>query len=578
MHYRISATLCILLAGAWLPASAGMPPKREVRAVWIATAAGLDWPRSLDPREQQSSLRAMIDNLRALHFNTIFFQVRARGDAYYRSTYDPWAENLTGTFGKDPGWDPLQLVIDEAHRAGMEVHAWFNVFKVRNGAPAVLPEHYPRSMIHWCSQYRKEVWLDPGNPAVRQYLLADALELISRYDLDGINFDYLRYPGRDFLDAESYQRYGRGIPRDEWRRQNLTAFVSEFYDRATAIKPMLKIGSSPLGQPEDVGNALGSVSLYYQDAAQWVRLGKQDYLSPQLYWGLQETPGRPSFLKLLALWEERCPGRQIYAGIGAYRPDVTRELGAQIDSVRTTGADGEAFFRYENIADAPALRSRFATPAFIPPMPWKDSVRLSPPANLAVTEMTPGIFQLEWTPPPAGTDGDAPRSYAIYRSATPRIQYDDPRSIVAITPGSRNFYIDTVKVPSGVTFSYAVSAFDRGNNESGPSAPGSGIIKEVLAMKRKLVNITSLSAAIQRRAGLPNFISYKLGARTKVSLTISQLRDDGSDTLWASLVEGLQEGGTYVVGLGAGRFLPGRYLVRLSTGDNTIEQPIELPR
>jgi uncharacterized lipoprotein YddW (UPF0748 family) len=144
-------------------------PKREFRAVWLTTAAGLDWPRTTVPAEQQASLRAIVRTLRQQNFNAVFFQVRARGDAYYRSGLEPWAENLTGTLGRDPGWDPLQFLLDEAHQAGIEVHAWFNVFKIRGPGPVPVtaPLHISRLHPAWTVPAEGQLWLDPGIPEAR---------------------------------------------------------------------------------------------------------------------------------------------------------------------------------------------------------------------------------------------------------------------------------------------------------------------------------------------------------------------------------------------------------------------------
>jgi uncharacterized lipoprotein YddW (UPF0748 family) len=227
-------------------AAAQLPPlpKREVRAVWLTTASGLDWPKTTDRAEQQTSLREIVRRLKQYNFNTIFFQIRSRGDAYYRSAYEPWAENLTGTLGKDPGWDPLAFLINEAHEAGIEVHGWVNVYKVRaNGqVPLTTPPHVSRAHPGWVFTYHGEGWLDPGIPETGTYLLNVVMDIVHKYDIDGINFDYLRYPGRDFSDNDSYRKYGLGVPREKWRKANLDRFVGECYDRLTAIRPCSRSG------------------------------------------------------------------------------------------------------------------------------------------------------------------------------------------------------------------------------------------------------------------------------------------------------------------------------------------------
>jgi uncharacterized lipoprotein YddW (UPF0748 family) len=373
---------------------------REVRAVWIATAAGLDWPPAGNPAFQQASLRRFVEALHSSGFTTIFFQVRARGDSYYRSQYEPWAENLTGALGRDPGWDPLASLLIEAHSRGMDVHAWFNVFKIRGPAPVFpsAPLHVSLAHPDWCVTHNDELWLDPGLPEVRTYLMAVALDLIRRYPLDGVNFDFIRYPGRSFDDTRSWRTYGRGGDRDEWRRKNIDTFVEEFYRRATLQRPILRVGSAPLGLYDDdpPSGAGGGYSSVFQDSRGWISRGWHDYLSPQMYWNLGVTRGDPDFAALSTEWARHGGGRHVYAGIAAYKEDVRRELPLQIDAARAAGLQGQAFFRLQHVLDPAALGGRYRTPAVIPSMPWKDSIPPLPPPHLAVTEVATNIFLLEW--------------------------------------------------------------------------------------------------------------------------------------------------------------------------------------
>ena len=191
-------------------------PKWEVRAVWLTTAGGADWPKTYDVAAQKKSLVEIFETLQKKHFNTVFFQVRSRGNTFYRSQYEPWAAELTGTLGRDPGWDPLEFAIEEAHKRGMELHAWFNVAKVYNiGQPPLSsPPHILRSHPEWAQLYEGDWWVDMGRPEVRQYTENLVMELVRLYDLDGIHFDYIRYPGEKFDDWNSFRLYGDGTARD----------------------------------------------------------------------------------------------------------------------------------------------------------------------------------------------------------------------------------------------------------------------------------------------------------------------------------------------------------------------------
>ena len=564
-----------------LPAFAqrAVPPKREVRAVWLATN-GLDWPHSTDKAEQQASLKRIVSTLKASHFNTIFFQVRARGDAYYRSSQEPWAENLTGILGKDPGWDPLEFLLNEAHAAGMEVHAWFNVFKVRGTAPvgpSIVP-HPSRAHSMWCVSSAGELWFDPGIPEVRTYLLNVAMELIRNYDLDGINLDYCRYPGRDFQDELTYRRYGQGKERDSWRRENVTAFVSELYDRATALKPMLKVGSSPLGVYNgDIPNGpQGSYSSTYQDSKGWLHAGKQDYLAPQLYWVIGAGPAEPDYLKLLRRWAAQPGPRQLYAGIGAYKPEILRQLPVQIDSARSSGMSGVALFRYENTRPDAVTGNRFTTMALVPPMAWKDSIPPLPPASFAVSEIAPSVYQLEWTPPAAAADGDRPHRYVVYRWTTPDVPTNDPRAIVAVVPDTSTVLVDTISSWLGLRAYYAVSSLDKGNNESIPSTVVSATPREALALEGKLSRFTTLVTSISNGDGKPAFAGYHLEARMPVLLELRRPQGRSPDTVVATIVNGMQDQGMYVYGLRNILHDPGHYLLRLKAGGTVIDQDVEV--
>lgn len=577
---RLLFVLTLLLTA--YSASAQLPPnpKREVRAVWLTTASGLDWPKTTDRTEQQASLLEIVHRLKSYNYNTIFFQVRSRGDAYYRSTYEPWADNLTGTLGKDPGWDPLAFLVNEAHQVGIEVHAWVNVFKVRANGPVAMtaPPHVSRAHPGWVFTYHGEGWLDPGIPDVGKYLLNVVMDIARKYDIDGINFDYLRYPGRDFPDADSYRRYGLGIPRDKWRKSNLDRFVAESYERLTALRPLLKVGSSPLGiYGPDTGFVSVAAGEYYQDTRTWLRTGKLDYVAPQVYWPIGGNRGEPDYATLVQAWQVLAGPRHVYAGIGAYKSDVAREVPQQIDISRKAGNAGQSYFRYESVRNAPLSGSRYAMPALIPPMPWKDSTAPPPPPHLAVTETTTNVFDIQWVPPPTVADRTRAARYILYRWTSPQIPSDDPRAIAQVIPGTATSISDTVKIPSGATYYYAVSTVNAANSEGPLSQISSGTMQEFLSLKGKLTEMTGLSASLSPGGGTPRMVAYSLAKKTSVTLDLLARPRGSSDTILTTLVRDTQATGVYVVGLNAVQFAPGSYTVRLRTGETVVEQPFELP-
>jgi uncharacterized lipoprotein YddW (UPF0748 family) len=551
-----------------------VPPLREVRAVWVTTAAGLDWPRSTSRGDQISSLTDMVKDLHAAHFNTIYFQARARGDAYYRSELEPWADNLTGTLGKDPGWDPLAELLRLAHDRGMEVHVWFNVFKVRDGrqVPSSAPPHPSRSLAAWTVNFEGEGWLDPGIPAVREYLVTVAIDLVSRYDVDGINFDFIRYPGKTFPDDAAYRQFGQGMDRSAWRRQNVTGFLRTFVERARQVKPHLKIGCSPLGVPEEtpLGSQTTARIAFAQDAREWLRTGLVDYASAQIYWDIGSSFRDPDFAAVARSWRVASPQRQVVAGIGAYKSEVRAQLRAQIDSARAAGVAGQAFFRLENIRPLSILGNRYASAALVPQMPWLDSLPPSPPQQFSSSELSANVFLLEWTLSPPAADGDSARFYAVYRQ--PEGSAQDSSTRIALLPSPSTSFVDTIRGPSALHYQYEVRALDRLWNESRPAEVRTAMMQDVLALRQKVRQRNSLSTSLAGPAGLPSLAAYALEQRDSVRLELVLRRPGQPDSTVARLVDRDQDPGTYVVGLQQVGFVPGVYVLRLTAGVSALEQ------
>jgi len=351
-------------------------PKEEFRAVWLTTFAGLDWPKTFDPKEQQRSLLEIIEHLHAENFNAIIFQARSRGDAFYKSYFEPWARELTGTPGEDPGWDPLAFLIEHAHSRGMEVHAWFNVYKVWGGSPipyGLDPPHILDRNSGWARLSEGEWWLDPGEPGVQLHLLKVALDLIERYPVDGIHFDHIRYPGRRFDDAITHRRFGGNKNLEDWRRDNITNFVREFYRYANAIRPDLKIGSAPIGVYKPIPGFFWATAYvdYYQDPEEWLREGIHDYITPQVYWDIAQNP---KFDAVLRDWGNRAHNRHVYGGIGIFRPEVYNEVYRQVFITRALGIPGQVYFRYSHLGNSGQIANAYNHPAAPPRMPWKENI------------------------------------------------------------------------------------------------------------------------------------------------------------------------------------------------------------
>ncbi|MBU6410991.1 MAG: family 10 glycosylhydrolase, partial [Verrucomicrobia bacterium] len=251
--------------GSYQPAAVIPPPvAREFRGAWIATVANLDWPSKpgLPVAQQKTELIALLDRAAQLKLNAVIFQVRPMCDAMYASPLEPWSAYLTGVQGRapQPFYDPLAFAIDEAHKRGLELHAWFNPFRV-SSPQARLPlalDDIARTHPELVRHYGDLLWLDPGEPAARQHVLDVIMDVVKRYDVDGVQFDDYFYPypqsdasGRelDFPDAASWRRFGagRGLTRGDWRRQNINRFIQSVYQNIKAVKPWVKFGVSPFG-------------------------------------------------------------------------------------------------------------------------------------------------------------------------------------------------------------------------------------------------------------------------------------------------------------------------------------------
>ncbi len=566
------AVLCafIVLASCCMhPAhcTAQPAPKYEMRAAWVATIGGIDWPpRTRDADEQRRALVSILDDLHRKNFNAVFFQVRTKGTVFYRSEYEPWASELSGTVGKDPGWDPLAFAVAEAHKRGMELHAWWNAAKIsgkENGSGNASSVRLVRLHPGWVHLVDDEWWLDLGDPDARAYTAACAMECALSYDIDGIQFDYLRYPGPGIDDAELFRRYGTGMERDEWRRDNITSFVRDFYRALQKEKPRMKIGSTPIGIYTSIPGAQSSFNGFdgvYQDSRRWLREKIHDYVVPQIYWniGEQKNPNDPDFSSLCADWVHERYGRHVYAGIGAYRENVYNELAAEIAMTRRMHADGQTFFRYRHIADFPFASAPYLHPALVPPMLWKDSIPPLPPENIRTVADARGATLITWHAPHAAADGELPCRYVVYRSALQPPATNDANAILAILPSDVTRYRD--ERPSGSpACAYTVTSLDRLNNES------TGMTLE--QDYERLALRTAAGYALAQNFPNPfsgrTYIAYRLGGRSVVELRIKQF-PPFSDII---LLRTVQDAGSYILPIDGKNFTAGTYEYELRAGE-----------
>jgi uncharacterized lipoprotein YddW (UPF0748 family) len=417
--------LAVFLAAAGMipaaTATADDPPSapREFRAVWVATVANIDWPSKpgLSPEQQRQEALVILDNARDLNLNAVIFQVRTAADALYDSRLEPWSAVLTGEQGKppEPYYDPLSFWVEEAHRRGLQLHAWFNPFRARPaGAKYELAEgHVGRSHPDWVNSYGEYLWMDPGIDAARGHTLEVVADVVRRYDVDGVHIDDYFYPypiQRDgqpleFPDDPSWTAYREGggaLDRDDWRRENISRLVRAMYETTHATKPGVLFGVSPFGIPRP-GRPPGVVGFdqyasLYADTERWLRQGWCDYWTPQLYWKI-EAKGQP-FRPLLNHWiSQNAKGRHLWPGLSSsrvgdppngYDPE---EILGQIAIIRESkGAEGIVLFSEKSLrANRRGFADRlkagpYREPALVPPTPWLDTQAPSSPGIELVLE------------------------------------------------------------------------------------------------------------------------------------------------------------------------------------------------
>lgn len=345
-----------------------IPEKETMRGVWVPTVWNLDFPHKADnAAKQQEEFRQLVRQAKAWGFNTIFLQVRPTADALYQSEINPWSDVLTGTWGAHPGYDPLGFAIEAAHDAGIELHAWLNPYRVCPTSQRYRLSPMSVAVQHpdWVFEYKGTVYLDPGNPGVRQHVTDTVREIIAKYDVDGIHFDDYFYP-YDYPLPRGEQRDGEVASQ---RRENVNMLVRMVAEEVHSCPRSLKFGISPFGIWKNAdsdpkgSDTNGSESYYdnYCDTVQWLREGLLDYVAPQLYW----SRGNPaaSYSKLVDWWARQVQGTgtDLIIGQGIAEKAVAAEIEQQLDiNAQYDAVRGSIFYRYGELAAAPSLGDRIA--------------------------------------------------------------------------------------------------------------------------------------------------------------------------------------------------------------------------
>ncbi len=382
---------------------------REFRGAWIACIYNIDWPSApgLGAAGQQAEMRGILDKLAALKMNAVIFQVRPQCDAVYASAIEPWSSCLTGTMGRSPGYDPLAYCIQQAHARGIEVHAWFNPFRaLSNNSQQVAENHVCRRAPGITQKFGSMTWCDPASPDTRSRAVNVILDVVKRYDIDGVHLDDYFYPypsgNLKFPDGKSPAQ----------RRAYVDGFVSNLYSAVKREKSWVRVGISPFGiwrpgVPAGIEAGIDSYEQLAGDSRKWLINGWVDYLAPQLYWRI--SPQKQSFPALLNWWRQQ-GSRPVWPGIATGRINSPEDPGRpaseithQIDLSRKIGKNwnGHIHWSAKSLVRnqggiATKLAATYTQPAAIPPMPWLSS---QTPAAPGVSASVQGDrTSIHWTP------------------------------------------------------------------------------------------------------------------------------------------------------------------------------------
>ena len=371
----------------------------EFRGVWVATVDNIDWPSAgnFNSDSQKVEFLKLLDMHQRNGFNALIVQVRPAADAFYPSQFEPWSEWLTGKQGQPPYpyYDPLEFMITETHKRGMAFHAWMNPYRAEFniGVSSISPTHITKLHPEWFLNYGDKKYFDPGNKAVQQYVANVVKDVVSRYPVDAIHFDDYFYPyriaGIEFPDNITYEQFGNGLKKDNWRRSNTDSIIALLSRVIKAANKTCQFGISPFGiwrskerDPINGSNTNGGASDYddlYADILLWLKNGWIDYVAPQLYWEFSHRTA--PYNVLLDWWNNHTFGRQCYIGLGIYKANTNKawrdptQLTRQIDALRSKpNIQGMIFFSSKSFENNPngwsdSLRLHyFKDPATLPAM------------------------------------------------------------------------------------------------------------------------------------------------------------------------------------------------------------------
>ena len=464
--------------------------KREFRGAWIQCVNGQF--QGIGTERMQQTLAYQLDELQGMGANAIIFQVRQECDALYQSSLEPWSRFLTGQQGRPPKpyWDPLQWMIEQCHKRGMELHAWINPYRAKTkGTTEVAVTHVTAKHPERCFQYGDLLLLNPGLPENRDYICEVARDIVTRYDVDGIHMDDYFYPypvaGQQIPDDEQHRQFGNGISdRGDWRRHNVNLFIKQFYETVHEAKPWVKVGISPFGiyrnkRSADIGSETSGLQNYddlYADVLLWVNNGWLDYCVPQIYWEIGNRAA--DYKTLIRWWDHHCGNRPLYIGEDIERtvknadpdnPQRNQQWAKHQLCMESKNVKGTVLWyakaAVDNIGNyATTLRQNYwRHPALQPLMTYIDKKAPGKPRKVKPIKTDDGPV-LFWTAPKGSNWDNQPAKYVVYRFAKgEKINTDDPAHIVDITT---NTFYKLPYINGNHRYTYVITALDRMQNES----------------------------------------------------------------------------------------------------------------
>lgn len=476
-----------------------IPPKREFRAVWVASVANIDFPlgKGYSREKFTDEWTDLLDQVQKTGLNAVFAQVRPTGDAFYSSRIAPWSKYLSGKQGEalEDGFDPMKMMIEEAHARNIEFHAWLNPY--RASMDTLVENLHKTHPYHehpdWFVKYGGKLYFNPAKPDVRDYITEVVLEILMNYEVDGIHFDDYFYPypalGETYPDAADFSNYGYGYPSiDAWRRDNVNKMISQVATMKKAVAPEVKFGISPFGiwrndetDPERGSPTRAGVQSYddlYANVLFWLDKGWIDYVAPQLYWHIGFAAA--DYEKLLNWWQDNAHGRHVYAGMAMYKvggeSDPAWKEASQIPrqvllNRAYPNVQGSAFFNTNSLLKN-RLRVKdymaenlFRLPAIWPEMDYL-KLPVPMPPKMAKPKKKKGKLMLNFSLHP---ESEGAKYLIVYRFEDRRPgDYNNPENILKLVrlDGDRNISIEDETAQTGKTYTYVASALNRQNSES----------------------------------------------------------------------------------------------------------------